>query len=46
MGKTLACTRGVGGSSVGWGGFDTAGAHVCDRVRSGILTSADATAQV
>lgn len=32
-----------GGSSVGWGGFD---AHGCDRERSDILTSADATAQV
>lgn len=37
---------GRGGLLVGWGGFDTAGAHVGDRVGSRILTSADATAQV
>lgn len=37
--------RGGMGGYVGWGGFDTAGAHVCDRARWGILTSADATAQ-
>lgn len=48
MGKTLACTRGRGrggGAMVGWVGL-TRQECVCDGVRSGILTSADATAQV